>query len=59
MFLFSTCAKEDKNDPEGYYEKFQPIRNDKETYDYKYPIYETITTTNGINDNDNYISKLF
>ena len=50
--------KEDINDPEGKYEEFKPIRDDRNTYDYKYPSWETITTVNGLNDKNNYISKV-
>ena len=42
--------KEDKDDPQGKYEKFLPIRNDKEDYDYKYADYELITTTKGLKE---------
>ena len=36
----------------------QPIRDDRNIYDYKYPSWETITTENGLKDKNNYISKV-
>ena len=55
LYVWNTIDKYDTN---GKYEEFKPIRDERNTYDYKYASYETITTENGLKDKNNVFSKV-